>query len=192
MRGWTKALVWAVILLACAGVGAFLASRSNPFPPEVQDANPNVSPSPSGGPVVRWRLAMTSRTSHVYRVGGSCTSDWRVVTRIGVTPGGRVTGTAVARLRPGATCDFETAQVQADAVEVGIEGRRLGDLLRLRFRVLGVEPAGSQDLGGLVQTLPSIRVHLRERDGARATVATQVDDPNGDAFVSRTTLELAG
>jgi hypothetical protein len=194
MRGWRKVLLWAVILLACAAVGAFLASRSNPFPPEVRDASPSLAPSPttSPEPSVRWRLTMTGSTSHTFRVGGACTSDWRLVTRIRVAPGGLVGGLGVARLRPGAGCDFETAQVQASAVRIGIEGRRVGDALRLRFRVTGVEPSGAQDLGALGELLPRVRVSLRERDGGREAVSSRRDDPNGDAFAARLRFALSG
>ena len=48
VRGWTKAIVWVGILLGCAAVGAFIASRSNPFPPGVPDpgAVPSETPTP--------------------------------------------------------------------------------------------------------------------------------------------------
>jgi hypothetical protein len=58
--------MWVGILLACAGVGAFVASRSDPFPPGVRDpgAVPSESPSPSKPDLVRWELTMSSRTKH--------------------------------------------------------------------------------------------------------------------------------
>src|SRR4029450_5219322 len=114
VRAWVKVLLWAGILLACAGIGAFLASRSNPFPPGVPDpgAVPSGSPSSSPPPVeVEVRsLGVVSRTTHTYRVGGSCTSDWRMDTAVRIAPSGRVRGRGVARLLPGAACDLPPTQ----------------------------------------------------------------------------------
>ena len=193
MRGWEKAALWTFILLVCAGVGAFVASRSNPFPPEVRGSSPSVgeTPSPSIDGSVRWRLTMTSRTTHAYRVGGSCTSDWRMRTRIRVLPGGRVRGAGTARLVGAARCDFETVQVQAETVRIGIAGRRRGELLAVRLGVLDVSPRGAQDLGGFVGTIPVMRLSLEEREGAEARVPTRVEDANGDTFVAQTDARLS-
>jgi hypothetical protein len=188
VRAWARVLLWAVILLACAGVGAFLASRSNPFPPEV--APERATPTPAEDPPARWLLTMTSRTTHTLRVGGACTSDWRMRARIRVTPGGAVRGNGRARLQPGARCDFETAQVQARAVTVRIVGERIGDRLRLTFRVADVAPAGAQDLGGFVGTVPEMRFTIAERGGATTSGPTQVQVAD-DTHVARTTLRLS-
>jgi hypothetical protein len=170
MRGWKKVLLWAVILLGCAGVGAFIASRSNPFPPGVRDpsALPSESPSPSPSSVdlVRWSITMSSRTSHTYHVGGSCSSDWRLRGKITLTESGRVEGGGVARLQPGARCDFPSAQVQARRVFISIAGRRDGDELDLRFLQAGLKPLGSQDLGGFLETLKTLRFSIPVRAGA--------------------------
>lgn len=191
MRGWVKAVVWVLILLACAGVGAFIASRSDLFPPEVRHGDPTSTPSPPGEEPARWRLTMTSRTRHVYRVGGSCASDWRMRTRIRVSPGGRVRGIGTVRLLAGAACDFETAQVQAEAVRIRIVGRRVGDVLRLRLGVLEVRPRGAQDLGGFVGTVPVMRFSLEEQDGATVREQTQVREGDGEGLLARSGLRLA-
>src|SRR4029453_17625120 len=105
VRWWLKVLMWAGILLLCAGVGAFLASRSTPFPPGVPDpgAVPSESPSSTPTPVeVEVRsLRLVSRTTHTYHVGGWCTSDWEMDTALRIAPYGRVRGRGVARSRPG-------------------------------------------------------------------------------------------
>ncbi len=187
MRGPVRVLLWALILVACAGVGAFVASRSNPFPPEVPAERP--SPTPPGEEPARWVLSVTSRTTHRLRVGGACTSDWRMRATIRVTPEGRVRGSGRARLRPGARCDFETAQVQARAVRIRIGGERIGDRLRVRFEVVEAAPAGAQDLGGFVATLPEMRFTLAERAGATTSGPTQVNVED-DTHVARTSLRL--
>ena len=188
MRALGKVVLWGLILLACAGVGAFLASRSNPFPPEVAPERP--TPTPAEEEPARWILMLTSRTTHTVRVGGACTSDWRMRARIRVTPEGTVLGRGRARLQPGAGCDFETAQVQARAVRVRVVGQRIGDGLRLMFRVEELEPTGAQDLGGLVETIPEMRFTIAERDGATVSGPTQVVVAD-DTHVARTTLRIS-
>jgi hypothetical protein len=192
MRGWEKAFLWTGILLLCAGVGAFVASRTNPFPPGVRDpvALPNESPSPSTVDLVRWSLTMSSRTTHTYHVGGSCTSDWHLEGEIELTESGRVDGRGVARLQPGAKCDFPSAQVQARRVVVAIVGIRDGDELDLRFQDAGRKPAGSQDLGGFLKTLTTLRFSIPERAGAETSKPKRIEDPEGEVYASVTTIRL--
>jgi hypothetical protein len=188
-------LLWAVILLACAGVGAFLASRTNPFPPGVPDpgaSQPTDSPSPSPPALVDWSIAMTSRTTHTYRVGGSCTSDWSLEGRLRITDTGRIRGRGVARLQPGAQCDFPSAQIQARRIVVLIRGQREGEALDLRFEEGSVTPAGSQDLGAFVKTLGTLRVSIREQAGAKVSEPTRIEEPDGDLYRSVTTIRLRG
>ena len=198
VRGWAKAIMWVGILLGCAAVGAFLASRSNPFPPGVPDPGavpsetPTSSPSPPAPEVSRWTLAMTSRSTHTYRVGGSCTSDWRMEGgRIRVSASGRVRGRGVARLLTGASCDFPSAQVQARRVAIEILGRRDGGRLRLRFLVEAVVPTGSQDLGAFVESLERLRLTIRERPGARERERTRIERPDGDVLATFSRFRLA-
>ena len=192
MRGWQKAFLWTGILLLCAGVGAFIASRTNPFPPGVRDpvALPSESPSPSTVDLVRWSLTMASRTTHTYHVGGSCRSDWHLEGEIELTESGRVDGRGVARLQPGAKCDFPSAQVQARRVVVAIVGVRDGDELDLRFQDAGRKPAGSQDLGGFLKTLETLRFSIPERAGAAASKPKRIEDPAGEVYASVTTIRL--
>jgi hypothetical protein len=196
VRGWTKAIVWVGILLGCAAVGAFIASRSNPFPPGVPDPGAVPSETPTPGPAVevtRWTLAMSSRSTHTYRVGGSCTSDWRMDGgRIRVGGSGPVRGRGVARLLPGASCDFPSAQIQARRVVIEILGRRDGGRLRLRFLLEDVLPPGSQDLGAFVETLERLRLTIGERPGARERERARIERPDGDVFASISRFRLAG
>jgi hypothetical protein len=190
-----RVLLWAVILLACAGVGAFLASRSNPFPPGVPDpgaTQPTDSPSPSPPAVVEWSIAMTSRTTHTYHVGGSCTSDWSLQGRLLITDAGRIRGRGVARLQPGAHCDFPSAQVQARRIVVLFRGRREGEALDLRFQDGSVQPAGSQDLGAFLKTLGTLRVSIPERAAAKVSEPARIEDPEDEIYRSVTTVRLRG
>jgi hypothetical protein len=195
VRGWKKTLLWAGILLACAGVGAFVAYTfpPNPFQPDVRDPglpSESASPSPSNADLVHWSITMTSRTRHTYHVGGSCTSDWRLRGEIELTESGRVDGRGVARLQPGARCDFPSAQVQARRIVVAIVGRRDGDALDLRFSEEGRKPLGSQDLGGFLKTLTKLRLSIRERAGAEGRKPTRIEDPDGEIYTSATRIRL--
>lgn len=183
--------MWLVILLACAGVGAFIGSRSNPFPPGVPDpgAQPSVSPSPSTE-LADWSITLVSRTTHTFRVGGSCTSDWRLQGRLRVTPTGRIRGRGVAHLQPGAACDFPSAQVQARRVTIRFLGRRDGGDLDLRFREEGRMPIGSQDLGGFLKTLETLRFAIPERAGSESSKPKRIEDPEDEIYVSVTTIRL--
>jgi hypothetical protein len=187
-------VLWAGIFLACAGVGAFIAYKFPPnlFPPGVQDPGgaPSESLSPPEPEVVRWRLTMASRTKHTYRVGGSCTSDWRLQGRIQLMDSGRVRGRGIARLQPGARCDFPSAQVQSRRVVVLIVGRADADELDLRFREGDREPVGSQDLGGFLKTLTTLRLSILERAGAETTERKRIEEPDDEIYASVTRLRL--
>jgi hypothetical protein len=187
-----RVLLWVVILLACAGVGAFIGSRSNPFPPGVPDpgAQPSDGPSPSPPELDEWPITMVSRTTHTFRVGGSCTSAWRVKGTLRISVTDRITGRGVARLQRGAGCDFPSAQVQAERVLVEFLGRRKGDELDLRFREVGRMPAGSQDLGAFVETLETLRVAIVERPGSEVRKQTRIEDPEDEIYRSATTTRL--
>jgi hypothetical protein len=193
MRGWEKTFLWAGILLVCAGVGAFIASRSNLFPPGVRDPSmlPSESPSPSKADLVRWSLTMFSRTTHTYHVGGSCTSDWRLRGEIGVAESGRVRGHGVARLLLGANCDFPSAQVQTQRVDIAILGRRDGDEIDLHFQEERRKPAGSQDLGAFLKTLTTLRFSVPERAGTDVSKPKRIEEPEGEIYASVTRIRLA-
>lgn len=192
MRGWVRVLLWAVILLACAGVGAFIGSRSNPFPPGVPDpgAQPSGGPSLSPPGLDEWPITMVSRTTHTFRVGGSCTSAWRVKGTLRISVADRITGRGVARLQRGAGCDFPSAQVQAQRILVEFLGHRDGEDLDLRFRDVGRMPAGSQDLGAFVKTLETLRVAIVERPGSELRKQTRIEDPDDEIYRSATTIRL--
>jgi len=196
VRWWTKALLWFGILLACAGAGALIAYwfPPDPFPPGVRDpgATPTDSPSPSPPALVDWSVTMTSRTTHTYHVGGSCTSDWRLQGRLRISEDGRIRGRGVARLQAGAHCDFPSAQVQARRVVILFRGRREGDALDLRFDEGSVLPAGSQDLGAFLKTLGTLQVSIPERAGADVSERARVEEPEDEIYASVTTVRLRG
>jgi hypothetical protein len=186
-----------VVFAAAVGAGAFMASRSDPFPPGVEDpgARP-ITPTPTHtapSPTV-WALEMTSATAHHLHVGGSCRSDWRVRGTITIKPNGTAAGQGSAVLSQPATCDFPQSQVQTKKIALVVTGKLADGSLRLSFSEAGRTPVGSQDLGGFTNTLSLIRPVLRIRDGSeRATVSVQASRPDGDlgSYSSDSRAELS-
>jgi hypothetical protein len=180
-----KIILWVVVFAAAVAAGAFMASRSDPFPPGVEDpgARPTITPTPTPAapsPTV-WALEMTSATAHHLHVGGSCRSDWLIRGTITIRPDGSAAGQGSAVLSQPATCDFPQSQVQTKKIALVVTGRLAGGSLRLSFSEAGRTPVGSQDLGGFTNTLHWIRPVLRIRDGSeRATASAQVTKPDGD------------
>jgi len=194
VRRGVRVVVWTVVFAACAGAGAFVAAHTNPFPPGVEDpgARPTTPVPTSAAETQRWNLVMISTTRHDLHVGGSCRSGWRTTGVLTVQPNGIASADAQAVLR-GWGCDFPVAQVQTRSVKLAVSGRPLDGRLNLRFheRVGGQSPKGSQDLGGLVETLSLLDLEVElagEADRAAATVSR----PDGDLgrYVNESRIQL--
>ena len=192
-----KIILWVVVFAAAVGAGAYMASRSDPFPPGVEDpgARPTTPPPTSTAPSPpEWALEMTSATAHHLHVGGSCRSDWRVTGTITIKPKGSAAGQGSAVLARPATCDFAQSQVQTKKIALVVTGKLEDGSLRLSFSEAGRTPVGSQDLGGFTNTLRLIRPVLHIRDGSdRATASVQVTKPDGDlgSYSSDSVVELS-
>jgi hypothetical protein len=63
-------------------------------------------------------------------------------------------------------------------------------VLDLRFRDVGLMPAGSQDLGAFVKTLETLRVAIAERAGSEVKKQTRIEDPEDEIYRSATTIRL--
>jgi hypothetical protein len=189
-----KIVLWVAAFAVAAGAGAFVASRSNPFPPGVEDpgARSTATPATSSatGPVA-WRLAMTSKTEHRLHEGGACRSDWVTKGYVVVRPNGNTTGTATAKVQPGAGCPFPQSQVQLTTVQIDISGSLAGSTLTLSLDEVASSPIGAHDLGGFIATLPLIdpEVSMGVETGEGAATAS---DPDGDqgSYVSRNEVQL--
>lgn len=192
-----KIILWVVVFAAAVAAGAFMASRSDPFPPGVEDpgARP-ITPTPTRTPPspTIWALEMTSATAHHLHVGGSCRSDWRIRGTITIRPDGTAAGQGSAELSQPATCDFPQSQVQTKKIALVVTGKLAEGSLRLSFSEAGRTPVGSQDLGGFTNTLSLIKPVLRIRDGSeRATASVQASRPDGDlgSYSSDSRVELS-
>jgi hypothetical protein len=172
-------LIWVVVLAACAGVGAFIASRSNPFPPGVDDPGAQALPTGSEGPTsVRWTGSGTLETTHRLFVGGSCRTNWRLRASIR-EEGSQLTGRATASLIGDARCDFPTAQSQTQKAVLDVAGRVRGSTWRLQHAASAREPAGSIDLGALLPLLDRMRIELRVQ-AQQVTGTLSMNVPDGD------------
>ena len=169
--------IWVLVFAACAGVGAFVASRSNPFPPGVEDPGNHEPPSPTQQAPTAWDLSMFVKSEHVLHEGGACRSDWKVSGTITVRPNGDASGVADADLASPASCDFSQSQVQTKAIRLVIAGTLEGGSLRLSFSEGGRTPVGSQDLGGFTNTLRFIHPSVRLPAGAQRGKARRARDP---------------
>ncbi len=186
MRRGVRIAAWIAVFAACAGVGAFVASRTDPFPPGVEDPGARPTPGdPAPTPVdARYAVAAGATTRHDLFVGGSCVTDWNIGLRFAVDHTRAVTGSGAARLEGTLRCGFTTAQTQARRIPLRVHGHLRDGLLVLRLRVVSVLPTGSDDFGGLRKTLGRFpEVPLRAGTG-RVTGAARLSDGDRGAYVA--------
>jgi len=196
MRKALKVAAWSSVFLACAGVGAYIAAHSDPFPPGVDrpgaPALASASASPGGSPASEpWVGSFRSFTYHQLYVGGRCTTRWRGDLRFTVDAQKAVEGTGAARLFGRLECDFPIAQVQAERVELAITGRLRGGRLTLHLSQMGIDPLSARDYGGFVALLP-VRVTLSARNGAAEdrVIRRRVDEEGRGVYFWSTGLQL--
>ena len=189
-----KVVLWVVVFAVAAGAGAFMASRSDPFPPGVEDPGARPTPTRTAPSPTVWTIGMVSDTTHRLHVGGTCRSDWGITGTITIQPNGRAAGDANAVLRAPATCDFPQSQVQAKKIRLMVTGRLAGGSLRLSFSEAGRTPVGSQDLGGFTNTLSLIHPEIRlPADARRGRATVKATRPDGDlgTYASDSAVEVA-
>jgi len=178
-----RVVMWAAVFAACAGIGAFVAAHTNPFPPGVEDPGVERPPSPTPSPSVvptgpSWSGGAGAQTEHDLFVGGRCRSAWRLQLSFTVAAGGGVNGDGHARRKGDLRCDFPTAQAEAMTIPLRVGGHQHGSTLRLVLFAGSALPPGSSDFGGLTHTLvrfPPIPI----KDG-EATITRTVRIGDGD------------
>lgn len=188
-----KVVLWVLAFAAAVGAGAFVASRSNPFPPGVEDPGARPTAPPKSPPPTAdvWNLSMDISSRHRLHVGGSCRTDWQVSGAITVQPNGRAAGDANAKLASPATCDFSQAQVQTKAIRLVVVGKTVDGKLRLGFSEAGRTPVGSQDLGGLTNTLSLIHPEVRLPGNPKTAVLATKPDGDLGSYSSSSHLTLS-
>ena len=190
MRKIFKAAAWAALFLACAGVGAYIAAHSDPFPPGVDrpGASPLASASPSGSPVKpqRWDGLIRTVANHEFYVGGSCQTRWRTSVRFRIDDRDAIHGIAVSHVIGDARCDFPQVQVQSQTIRSSLEGRIASSgVLSLVFEDPTPLPEGSGDLGGFLTFLEIPRLACQTVDGESAHLRYSKQRDDGERGIYR-------
>jgi len=194
VRRLAKIVVWTLVFAACATVGAVVAANTDPFPPGVEDpgvrssAAPTETPEPStsGG---SWLVRIDTRTYHDLFVGGRCAANWRIDVGIAVADG-PIEGAGASVRKSELRCDEPTAQVQADRIDVRAVGELRGGILRFSLEETARSPAGSQELSGFLDTIPTIVLKMPARDGATASFDFELPDGGQGTFGAAGTVVL--
>lgn len=198
MRRVTKIVVWTFVFAASAGVGAWVAAHTDPFPPGVEDpgARPGVGatatptdPVASEDPGGSWLVRIDTRTYHDLFVGGRCAANWRIDVGIAVSDG-PIDGAGAASLKSELRCDEPTAQVQAERIDLRAVGVLRDGQLRFRLEETGRSPSGAQELSGFLDTIPTLRLTVPARDGATASFDIEVPDGGQGTFGAVGTVVL--
>ena len=188
-----RVAIGVVVLLGCAGAGAFVASRTDPFSPDVEDGlspTPTVTVSPTPEPA-RWAFSMRTRSRHDLYVGGSCSTTWALRTTLSELDTGTLAGEGDAVRQGPAVCDTPTAQVEAETIQVIVTGIHDGGTIRVVLREAGRDPVGARDLGGFANTIPDIELVFRDvSTRGRTTETVERSDGNLGSYGSITTATL--
>jgi hypothetical protein len=180
-------LLWVLLFAGCAGVGALIASRANPFPPGVQGGpTATISPTPQAK---TWTLRFVSATSHRLFYGGRCRSKWKGSVKVTAAADGSIGGMGRARLVGRLKCGFPNAQIQTKVLDLIIHGTTRGTDLVLAIRAASASPTGSRDYGGFVATV--LRRDLRLPVGVRRLHMSARDSTRKGRYSSRTSFTLS-
>ena len=194
---WRGPALVVLAMVVAFGVGVLVATRTELFPPQVQGALPR-GPASSGDDSViqsgslRWRGAMTSRTSQRYSAG-SCVTVWRSSMRIVTEVDGLVRGRGRSRLAGDPICPFPMSQPQIRGYAFDVGGRldpERGFLISLD----AVEPTkGIFEYGGFASIAASgsvLEAPLAGSDRAMGRSAFRTRTSLGKVISSRTTVRL--
>ena len=195
MRRGIKVAAWAAVFLACAGVGAYIAAHSDPFPPGVDrptGSSGPATPSPSSSPQpVVWAGSMKSVTYHELYVGGRCTTRWGGTLRFTANDQGATEGTGRMRLLGKLRCDFPIAQTQVRRFELRVHGRILEGGMALRLAQVSIDPTNGRDFGAFGAFLPFHTLLATEDDAVSMTIdRRRVDEQGRGIYSVSTTFEL--
>ena len=200
-----KVLLWAFVFVGAAGVGAYIAAHSNPFPPSV-DGGSSSSPSvpvvtlTSAGPTPEpsiWKGTLRSTSYHQLHVGGRCSTTWRGSMTLAIDDAGDVQGAATVRRVGALRCDFPIAQAQIAKLTLDVTGSVSPEGLELHLQEASRTPSsGADDYGGFVRTVlvPGARSALLAEeshgDAEGALAIRRIDQEGRGTYVSKTRVRL--
>jgi hypothetical protein len=195
MRTGIKVAAWAAVFLACAGVGAYIAAHTDPFPPGVDrptGSSPSATPSPSSPPQpVVWVGNVKSVSYHELYVGGRCTTRWGGNLRFTVNDQGEIDGTGRMRLLGKLRCDFPIAQTQVGRFELAVRGRILEGGMALRLTQASIDPTNGRDFGAFGAFLPFRTLLATKDDAVDVTIdRRRVDEQGRGIYSVSTTFHL--
>jgi hypothetical protein len=188
--------------VGAAGVGAFVAAHSNPFPPSVDGGGTPSVALTSGPPPASlsqvWKGTIDSTTSHRLYVGGSCESDWRGTLLLTVHGDASVRGVGTVRRIGALRCDFSSAQAQIARLTLLVTGAATSKGFDLHLTEAARTPSsGADDYGGFLRTVlrPGSRslLHVPATASLSASGAFSmhlVDAEGRGIYVSRTRIHL--
>ena len=90
---------------------------------------------------------------HDLYVGGRCTTNWVTRFTVDTLDNGKVVGSGTARLLGRRVCTFPNAQIQAERIEVSVEGDWSESGFSLRLNDGERTPKGTADYGGFAPTV---------------------------------------
>jgi hypothetical protein len=187
-----KLLLWIGAFVVCAGIGAFIAASSNPFPPAVVGDAPSASGSvsPSAAPVQTWQLTIHSSSKHKLYVGGACRTRWKGTIELSVYEGGVVKGSGPVERVGRRRCTFPNAQIQLRTIGVSVAGTKTDKVFDVELRQESGTPQGSRDYGGFTGAVLSKTITLPARDGSHRMVVHRLDATGRGSYYATTTFTL--
>ena len=198
-----RVVLWVVAFVGAAGIGAFVAAHSNPFPPSVEPTRtPSVALTSGPGPSTPsqvWRGTISSTTSHQLYVGGSCDTTWRGTLTLVVRADASVRGVGSVRRVGALRCDFPTSQAQVASFRLLVTGTATSQGLELHLAEAGRTPSsGADEYGGFLRTVlsPGARSTLDvpatgRLDAAGVVSLHRVDAEGRGTYASRTRIEAS-
>jgi hypothetical protein len=144
-----------------------------------------------------WSGVIRSVSYHDLYVGGRCRTDWVTKISFDTLDNGRIVGSGTARLQGPRECTFPNAQVNAETIEVSVEGSWDRGGFHVRLRDGDRSPRGTADYGGFAPTVfddgraAVMDVDLASDAAASATIQMErVDDQGRGRYRSTNRVSL--
>jgi len=160
MRTLVKVVVWFAVFAGAAGVGAYIAAHTEPFPPGVDPGNQfQQTPSPTTVQP-RWRVEIASATrhdlyvAHFTSIPQHCDVRWKSAVTFTVdSDTGRLRGTGTARRLGKLRCTFQQAQAELEEIDLKVVGTYEHGKVHMHLVNTAQSPLGADDYAGFTRTV---------------------------------------